>query len=301
MAGAAHQHVRAADAAIVTINPIVLPDAARTIDLEVRITAPMSGGPFPIVLYSHGAQYSKDDYLPLAEYWAANGYIVIQPTHIESRALNLPTGDPRLATAWKTRILDMRHVLDALDEIERKAPLLKGKMDRAHVVAAGHSFGGHTVGGLIGAIVTDPETGKEVDLSDKRIAAGIQMAPPGFGPGLRTVSWKQMNKPTLVIVGDKDENANLKQAWQVHADSYYGAPSGEKCLGVLAGMQHYLGGILGTNRTEEATPSADSLAQIKRVTLAFLNTWAKNSKEWPTMRAELLAARPAAFSAFECK
>jgi hypothetical protein len=69
----------------------------------------------------------------------------------------------------------------------------------------------------------------------------------------------------------------------------------------MTGMKHYLGGTLGTNRTEEKTPSADSMAQIKRLSLAFLDYYAKGSKDWETVRTELLASRPPVIGLFECK
>ena len=67
----------------------------------------------------------------------------------------------------------------------------------------------------------------------------------------------------------------------------------------MTGMKHYLGGILGEHRTEDETPSPESLAEIQRMTLAFLNTEAKGTNDWPTMRAQLLlASRPAIIGLF---
>jgi len=115
------------------------------------------------------------------------------------------------------------------------------------------------------------------------------------------VSWTKMIKPALVIVGDRDESVIQKVSWEVHADPYKNAPAGNACLGVLAGMKHYLGGTLGTNRTEEQTPSPEALAEIQRTSLAFFNTWSKGSKEWPEARTALLAKAPAVYRSFECK
>ena len=80
-------------------------------EILLRITAPRDGKRLPIILFSHGAQYSKDDYLPLTEFWASHGYVVIQPTHIESLSLGLARNDPRIQDAWKTRVLDLRKAL----------------------------------------------------------------------------------------------------------------------------------------------------------------------------------------------
>lgn len=283
---------------IITVNPVVLKDAAQGKETLLRVTAPLQGKRLPIILFSHGAQYSKDDYLPLTEFWASHGYVVIQPTHIESLALGLPRDDPRIKDAWKSRVLDLRKVLDSLDEIEKQAPVLRGRMDRKRVLAAGHSFGGHTTAVLIGARTPDmPDS----DLSDPRVLAGLMLAPPGLRPGFLNVAWKPDARPALSIVGMDDIIPGFNDNWQAHAQYYYERQGGPQCLASLTGMKHYLGGTLGTNRTEEKTPNADAMVQIRRLSLAFLDAYAKGSKNWDSVRGELLASRPPIVSVFECK
>ena len=285
-------------APIVTVNPVVLKDATQGKEILLRVTAPVKGSNLPIILFSHGAQYSKDDYLPLTEYWASHGYVVIQATHIESLALGLPRNDPRIQDAWKTRVLDLRQALDSLAEIEKQAPVLKGRMDRKRVLAAGHSFGGHTTAVLIGA--KTPEM-PEKDLSDPRVIAGVMLAPPGLAPGFRQIAWRADARPALNIVGMDDIIPGFNDDWQAHAQYYYERQGGPQCLAAMTGMKHYLGGTLGTNRTEEKTPSAESMAQIRRMSLAFLDHYAKGSKDWESVRTELLASRPPVIGLFECK
>jgi hypothetical protein len=88
--------------------------------------------------------------------------------------------------------------------------------------------------------------------------------------------------------------------WRAHADYYDRSRSGQ-CMAALAGVKHYLGGTLGTNRTEEKTPNADAMAQIRRLSLAFLDAHARGGTAWEPLRRELLAARPATLGAFECR
>ncbi|WP_068047849.1 hypothetical protein [Nocardia speluncae] len=58
----------------------MLPAPARGEDLRVRVSAPVTGQNLPITLLSHGYSSSLDGYGPLADYWAAHGFVVLQPT-----------------------------------------------------------------------------------------------------------------------------------------------------------------------------------------------------------------------------
>ena len=287
----------ATEGQIITVNPIVLKDAAQNKDVILRVIVPATGGRVPVILFSHGMRYSKDDYLPLTEFWAAHGYAVIAPTFDDSTSLGIPLDDDRQKFAWRSRLLDMHKVLDSLKEIERASPILKGRFDSRKILAAGHSFGGHTTATLVNGTMPD----ENADLIDKRVMAAVPLAPPGYAKGFRNVAWPDKIKPTLVIVGDQDVTPGLADTWQEHADYYMKGPNGQ-CLAVMGGMKHYLGGILGTNRTEDRQPvNAAALSEVRRMTLAFFDTQAKGSNAWPQLRDELLKNRPASIAQFECK
>ena len=54
-------------------------------------------------------------------------------------------------------------------------------MDRSKVAVVGHSLGGQTASLLLGARLTDPQDGTEVNLIEPRIKAGVLLAAPGRG------------------------------------------------------------------------------------------------------------------------
>ena len=76
-----------------TAADIVLRDAQRNKDLHVKVTYPKADGKFPVIVFSHGFGGSKDTYASLTEYWAARGYVVIQPTHDDSTLQRRNTGE----------------------------------------------------------------------------------------------------------------------------------------------------------------------------------------------------------------
>src|SRR5215471_1389673 len=74
-------------------------DARRNKDLPIRVVAPKSGGPFPVIVFSHGAGGSGKNYFALTGYWASHGYVLIQPTHNDSLALRRENGEELRANA----------------------------------------------------------------------------------------------------------------------------------------------------------------------------------------------------------
>lgn len=84
-----------APAPVVSVKPVALEAPGRGEDLRVRVSAPTTGSELPVVVFSHGFGSSLNGYGPLADFWAAHGFVVIQPTHLDSRTVGLPQDDPR--------------------------------------------------------------------------------------------------------------------------------------------------------------------------------------------------------------
>ncbi len=130
--------------AVISYSAVVLKVPGRPVDLELKVTVPASGDDLPVILLSHGHGVtnflaSLNGYGPLADLWAAHGFAVIQPTHLDSTALGLRDTDlPDAPIFWRDRATAMHAVHDHLDEIEATIPGLGGRLDRERIAVAGH-------------------------------------------------------------------------------------------------------------------------------------------------------------------
>ena len=113
-----------APAPVLSFGPLVLPSPGRAVDLQIRVSAPVTGSGLPVILLSHGHGNSNhlsslNGYAPLASYWAAHGFAVIQPTHLDAKMLGLrDSDDPGAPLYWRSRAQDMTRILDQLDVIQ---------------------------------------------------------------------------------------------------------------------------------------------------------------------------------------
>ncbi|MFE4755093.1 alpha/beta hydrolase family protein [Streptomyces mirabilis] len=282
-------HAFAPPTPVLSVSPVVLPTPGRAVDLEVRVSAPVTGSDLPVILLSHGQGYSNhlsslNGYAPLANFWAAHGFVVIQPTHLSSSTLSLDPATPGGPLHWRSRAEDMTRILDRLDVIEAAVPQLLGRLDHDKVAVAGHSMGGHTASLLLGARLTDPDDGTEVNLAEPRIKAGVLLAAPGRGGDavtefvaenysfFSTMDFSKMTTPTLVVAGDKDASTHLTvRGPDWHTDPYFLSP-GPKSLLTLFDAEHGLGGVSGYDVAETTDENPERVAAVQRLTWAYLRT-----------------------------
>lgn len=281
-------------APVVSVSPIVLAAPGRGTDLQVRVSAPVTGSQLPIIVLAHGFGSSLDGYAPLAHFWAAHGFVVIQPTFLDSRrlspnpkashrdAVEAFLKDPRKLTMWRFRVADVTRILDQLDLLEASVPGLSGRLDRSRIATAGHSFGAQTTALLLGARVVGPDGSLSEDFSDPRIKAGVLLSAAGRGgedlspfaiehfPSL-SQHYANMTPPTLVVAGDADNSPLTVRGPDWFTDVYTLSP-GANCLVTLFGAEHMLGGISGYLVTETTDENPAHVAAVQQLTWAYLRS-----------------------------
>lgn len=266
---------------IVSVKPVVLAAPDRGDDLQVRVSAPVTGSDLPIIVFSHGFGKSMDSYAPLIDFWVAHGFVVVQPTHLDSRTLGLTPQDPRYPNIWRIRVDDLTRILDDLETIEASVPGLAGRLDPSQVASTGHSWGAQTASTLLGARVLDADGNPGEDMSDPRVKAGVLLSITGTGENLTPFaaenfpfmrpSFAELTTPSLVVAGDHDDSALSSRGRDWFTDAYRRSPGVQHLL-TLSGGEHSLGGISGYGVTETTDESPERVALIQRLTTAYLRT-----------------------------
>ena len=141
--------------------------------------ADLSTAPYPLIVLSHGLGGSVQHLLPLAQVWAAKGYVVALPRF---PLTNISTPGGPVAQDVQNQPADVSFVIDQmLASAALSGSLLSSIVDGDSIAVGGHSNGGITTYGLVAnsccrdqridaalllSGVTSPFADGEYDLSD---------------------------------------------------------------------------------------------------------------------------------------
>lgn len=115
------------------------------------------GGPYPLVVVSHGTDMNRFNLNYLSEHLASHGFVVIAANHTGNA-----TGDAQfpfrdytdgIAAAMVHRPRDVARQIDYAGELSSKSGALPGLIDLQHVAVIGHSYGGYAALAAAGARV----------------------------------------------------------------------------------------------------------------------------------------------------
>jgi dienelactone hydrolase len=161
--------------------------------IVTRIAHPTSGGPYPLLVMSHGLTGHPDEYADTIPMWAAEGFVVAAPefplTNRDVPSALMNAGDVANQPGDVSFVID--EVLAANDD---PASPLHGVVDTEAIGVVGHSLGGATTWAVSFNTATRDER-----IDSTVIFASLTMPMPGGEFELDS------GLPLLVLHGDADD------------------------------------------------------------------------------------------------
>ncbi|MDY7110169.1 MAG: hypothetical protein SYC29_16180 [Planctomycetota bacterium] len=268
---------------------ITLRDAARDRDVLLTVRRPRAddndhdvgetGGPAPLVIFSHGAGGSGEAFEHLSTALALRGYVVVHPWHSDSIKLAQRRGerghDPKRGldqlvdrVDLRDRLADVQFILESIDELE-KALEAPGLIDRQRIGMAGHSAGAMTTQTAAGLMFYPRARGRGRSMPVEEIDAFAVIS--GQGTTRRSIterSWETCTRPMLVVAGSRDETSLTDETPASRRHPFEHAPAdGTKYLLFIDGATHSsYQGRDASRRLREETPL--NVDWIERITTA---------------------------------
>ena len=263
--------------------------------LPVRVSYPVGDTRFPVIVFSHGNGSKGDMYKGFTDYWASHGYVVIQPTHVDSTSLGFVTKRDNMREMYQqmlfvtdSRRQDMSFIVDSLDSIEDLVPDLENKLDTTKLVAAGHSMGAATAMIVAGMTLVNPMDGYEETSNETRFKVLLMISDPSTMALMPEDPWKGVKVPTLISTGTKDFSD--VGSGRINAPFKYEVPKSmtrsfaPHHYVLIDGADHYLGGLIC--RTDvPGPPQYEELEIAASASTTFLNAYVKNDiNAWRSIR-----------------
>lgn len=234
--------------------------------IPMKVIFPKDGGPFPLVIISHGAGGSFDSHIYQAEHLASHGYVVICVEHVDSNNISMKffmskAGGSKTfrealhhitkdSVAVLERPHDVSFAIDTAFSWNKSHKELAGRINTKKIAVMGHSFGAYTTLAILGAqpILDHLEprvgSGKGLagDLSDPRVTFGLAMSPQGPGSiFFSKESYKNIKKPLICFSGSKDDQKNSDGQYtpaETRREMFNLLPAGHKYFFWLANADH---------------------------------------------------------------
>ncbi|WP_165793826.1 alpha/beta hydrolase family protein [Hyphococcus luteus] len=192
-------------------------DEERGRDIKVKLYAPETDEPAPVVIFSHGLGGSVEAAPYFGKQLSSHGFLVIYIQHPGSDAevWRGKRGRAAILAALRkatkkpaTTINRYNDVPFVIDEIEARTVSGDLNADVSRIGIAGHSFGAHTVLALLGRRYQG--IGEVGDFKEPRLRAGMALSPPSPGPRVKPDDYDfvygAIDRPILHVTGTEDAN-----------------------------------------------------------------------------------------------
>ena len=245
---------------------------------------PDQGGPYPLLVFSHGYAGSGLGALFMTEALASRGWIVVAPDHhdrfsaariragavtdvdgqgLRRHALEIAASGPEKRDEYSYRLDEMKAALDGILSHPTLGPLV----DRRRIAIGGHSFGGFTALGLCGPL---PER------RDSRVKALLLFSTGAGGYLYREDELKAVKIPCMCFLGEAEREQKRGNKTMVELTrKIYACLSPPKYLVEVQGADHFsfnnrFSDTLGARRM---SGSEEQFQIIRRYSIAFLEKY----------------------------
>ena len=244
-------------------------------EMSLRIVYPDQGGPYPIIVFSHGTFSSSDKYNLVVEFWAERGYVVILPNHLDANYGIIPSKTEDMIRIIHTRISDMSFILDN------------------QIIAAGHSIGTQVVLVNTGQRILNPTNNYVTESSEDRFMAAVMLSDPGKMAMMPDDTWKGGSAPTFLSTGSEDYglmgDGRREAEYQNEILTLPDEPTGDKYLLLIERGDHYFGGLI--HRDVDKAPDYDGLAIFNAASLAFMDAHTRDAESaWAFLKPNILSS-----------
>ncbi len=215
----------------------------RTLPTLVLYPATGHGGPFPLVVFSHGFTSNGPAYAPMLTRWAAAGFVVAAPTFPLS-SHDAP-GGPTIVD-YRNQPGDVSFVItEMLAQNANPHSPLHARIDRSRIAVAGHSLGA----------ITSLAVAYNSCCEDRRIDAAVPISGIMLPFGTNSTWFTGPHVPLLLIHGNADQTV----PYQSSVNSY-----------AVAGPPKYFMTLLGAPHTPFAGPWG---ADINNTVISFFDRY----------------------------
>jgi predicted dienelactone hydrolase len=158
------------------------------------------GGPFPLLMFSHGSCGTPGQSKFLVTRLASYGFVVAAPPHPGNTLLDSPSVDrclnpANLVDSFLNRPDDIERALDGVLELGATDARFAGTIDASRIGVFGHSFGGQTA---VRVAATDARIGALLTLAPARTALVLGQA-------------EQLRIPTMLQAAEDDSIATFEE------------------------------------------------------------------------------------------
>ncbi len=255
----------------VEIHRVALTPPGQTRRMPLRIALPVGDGPWPVVVFSHGANSSAELYAPVLDAWASGGLAVVAPTHIDSESLALGLTPADAGRMLSTRVEEVGWLLTDLESLATTAGL-SGRLDADRRAVAGHSLGVMIAAIVAGLPWRDFDTGELRHDGLPGLRALVSLHGVGRLPLLDDAGWQALQLPVFAVAGTADPGLTgdgVERPWHWRLGAYDLPRSARGHALVIADGDHYLGGLIG-RPLPDTPPDRAGLATVNRLTTLFL-------------------------------